>query len=78
MDERRGDYERWISERETGGLVLAWDPDLGRALQLRSIPTTLLVDPQGLVQETRRGYKPGDGERLLAELRPHLEPVAEE
>jgi thiol-disulfide isomerase/thioredoxin len=78
VDDRRGEYEAWISDRETGGLILAWDPDLGRALQLRSIPTTLLVDPQGLVQETRRGYKPGDGERLLAELRPHLEDLAEE
>jgi thiol-disulfide isomerase/thioredoxin/tetratricopeptide (TPR) repeat protein len=78
LDDRRGDYEHWIENRETGGLVLAWDPDLGRALHLKSVPTTLLVDPQGMVQETRRGYKPGDGERMLDELRPHLESTAEE
>lgn len=78
VDDRRGDYEGWIADRRTAGLVLAWDPDLGRALHLRSIPTTLLVDPQGLVQEVRRGYRPGDGERLLDELRPHLAPATEE
>ena len=63
---------------ETSGLILAWDPDLGRVLRLRSIPTTLLVSPEGLVQETRRGYRPGDAEQMLAELRPHLEAATEE
>ncbi len=78
MDDRRTDYEHWIAQRETSGLILAWDPDLGRVLRLRSIPTTLLVSPEGLVQETRRGYRPGDAEQMLAELRPHLEAATEE
>jgi len=78
MDDRKGDYERWVARHDTPGLVLAWDPGLGRALQLRSVPTTLLIDPQGVVQVTRRGYTSGDGERLLQDLRTELDPTAEE
>ena len=55
-------------------LVVVWNPDLGRQLRIHSIPTTLVVDPSGIVRHYHQGYGPGAGRQIQEEIEALLGP----
>ena len=42
--------------------------DFGRAFRVMALPTSILIAPDGKIVSTKTGYRPGEAERLAAEI----------
>jgi len=59
-------------------VVLDLNREAQRQLQALALPTTLVLDPQGVVLHSSFGYRPGEYEKLRALLEPHLDAELDE
>jgi len=55
VDEREGDYRHGRKRYQELGMVFAWAPDLGQALPLQGVPTTLVLGPDR-IEAWHEGY----------------------
>ncbi len=71
LDEDRKNVERFLKQTRLDGLRVLLDPG-GNAVAARyeppSMPTTYLIDRDGVIRYVHAGYKPGDEQRLEREL----------
>jgi len=74
VDDRQRDYHRFQERTDLEGLVVAWSPDMGRRFRVTSLPTTLIVDPAGVVRHYHQGYGPGAGRQIQEEIEALLGP----
>jgi cytochrome c biogenesis protein CcmG, thiol:disulfide interchange protein DsbE len=71
IDEDRNAAEQFLKSRKRWALTLAHDPAgaVPDRLQPPKMPTSYLIDRQGVLRRVNAGYQPGDEARLEAELR---------
>ena len=71
IDEDRNAAEQFLKSRKRWALTLAHDPAgaVPDRLQPPKMPTSYLIDRQGVLRRVNAGYEPGDEARLEAELR---------
>jgi thiol-disulfide isomerase/thioredoxin len=71
IDEDRGAAEQFLKKRKKWNLTLAHDPNgaIPDRLQLKTMPTSYLIDRKGVLRHVNAGYNPGDEARLEAQLR---------
>jgi len=69
LDERSQDYTRLLSEIDLEGLYVGWDPELGHAWNVRSLPTTWMVDRKAILRDIHQGYAPGSEKELEEQIR---------
>ena len=64
----------FVASRRIGfSIVLDEDSSLQEKFQVQTVPTTLLIDPTGVIAERHEGYEPGDLQemkRLLLRMLP--------
>jgi thiol-disulfide isomerase/thioredoxin len=75
LDEDRAAAEAFLRNRPSWALTLAHDPrgSIPELLQPPKMPTSYIVDPQGVVRHINEGFERADAERLeqrLVELVP--------
>jgi thiol-disulfide isomerase/thioredoxin len=68
MDERREDALKYLSGAGLEHMGQAWDPEFGRSLEVGALPTTIVVDPDGIVVQTLQGYVSEELRRIELEL----------
>ena len=68
MDERREDALKYLSGAGLEHMGQAWDPEFGRSLDVSALPTTIVVDPDGIVVQTLQGYVSEELDRIELEL----------
>ena len=68
LDKRREEADRFLADNKPGFSIL-FDPSGGvaEAWKLKGMPTSYLIDREGIVRVVHRGFRPGDGEKLSAE-----------
>jgi thiol-disulfide isomerase/thioredoxin len=59
-------------------VLLDLNREAQRQLQALALPTTLVLDPQGVVLHSSFGYRPGEYEKLRALLEPYLDDELDE
>jgi cytochrome c biogenesis protein CcmG, thiol:disulfide interchange protein DsbE len=71
IDEDRGAAEQFLKRRPRWSLTLAHDPTgtIPDRLQPPKMPTSYLIDRQGILRHVNAGFDSGDGPRLEAQLR---------
>ena len=71
IDEDRASAEAFLATRPHWTLTLAHDPGsrVPELLQPQKMPTSYLIDAEGVVRQINGGFEPGDGPRLEARLR---------
>jgi cytochrome c biogenesis protein CcmG, thiol:disulfide interchange protein DsbE len=71
IDEDRGAAEQFLKRRPRWSLTLAHDPSgtIPDRLQPPKMPTSYLIDRQGILRHVNAGFDRGDGPRLEAQLR---------
>jgi thiol-disulfide isomerase/thioredoxin len=71
IDEEREAAEAFLKKRKKWNLTLAHDPNgaVPDRLQLKTMPTSYLIDRKGVLRHVNAGYTPGDEERLEAQIR---------
>ncbi len=74
LDDRPRDFERFVEQVDLDGLVVRHAPALGPLWRVRALPSTWVVDRDGVVRHFHEGYGPGDGPTLTREIRATLEP----
>jgi thiol-disulfide isomerase/thioredoxin len=70
VDDDPADAERFLERQSSWTLLLAYDPGqkiVGRFRTL-SMPTSYVIDRQGVVRHVNAGYGPGDAQKLEAQL----------
>ena len=68
MDERREDAVGYLSGAGLEHMGQAWNPEFGRSLEVLALPTTIVVDPDGIVVQTLQGYVSDELRRIELEL----------
>ena len=68
MDERREDALKYLSEAGLEHMGQAWDPEFGRSLEVGALPTTIVVNPDGIVVHTLQGYVSEELSRIELQL----------
>ncbi|MCB9791810.1 MAG: TlpA family protein disulfide reductase [Alphaproteobacteria bacterium] len=68
MDDEERHAGKWLSGHSLS-LPVGWDPGLGRELGITALPTTWVIDGEGVVRQRHQGYLAGDDARLEEELR---------
>jgi cytochrome c biogenesis protein CcmG, thiol:disulfide interchange protein DsbE len=71
IDEDRGAAEQFLKRRPRWSLTLAHDPagTIPDRLQPPKMPTSYVIDRQGILRHVNAGFDRGDGPRLEAQLR---------
>jgi cytochrome c biogenesis protein CcmG/thiol:disulfide interchange protein DsbE len=71
IDEDRGAAEQFLKRRKRWALTVGHDPAgaLPDRLQPPKMPTSYLIDRQGILREVNAGFERGDGEKIEAQLR---------
>jgi thiol-disulfide isomerase/thioredoxin len=70
IDEDRPAAESFLKTRRKWALTLAHDPagSVPERLQPPKMPTSYIIDPEGIVRHVNAGYQAGDADRLEAQL----------
>jgi thiol-disulfide isomerase/thioredoxin len=70
IDEDRGAAEQFLKRRKRWALTVGHDPAgaLPDRLQPPKMPTSYLIDRQGILREVNAGFERGDGEKIEAQL----------
>lgn len=78
VDEQRKDAERFL-ERRPVAVLLAHDPDgaWAKAFAVKAMPSSYLVDRNGVVQEVHLGYRAEELAALRSRIEAMLEPANE-
>jgi cytochrome c biogenesis protein CcmG, thiol:disulfide interchange protein DsbE len=71
VDEDRGAAEQFLKRKKRWALTLGHDPNgaVPNRLQPPKMPTSYLIDRQGILREVNAGFERGDGAKLEAQLR---------
>jgi thiol-disulfide isomerase/thioredoxin len=71
IDEEREAAEAFLKKRKKWNLTLAHDPNgaIPDRLQLKTMPTSYLIDRKGVLRQVNSGFNPGDEAKLEAQLR---------
>lgn len=69
LDRSEADFRRFQRAHALPGLVLSWNPELGAAFRVTGIPTTWVVDENGITRFHHVGYAAGGADRLEREIR---------
>lgn len=74
LDERREDADKFLAA-VPARFALAFDPKGGvaRAYDLKGMPTSFLIDRQGVLRREHRGFRQDDGAALEKQLAAFLE-----
>lgn len=68
MDERKDEALKYLSDAGLENMGQAWDPEFGRALQVGALPSTIVVDPDGVVVQRLQGYVSEELARIELEV----------
>jgi len=74
IDDRPKAFTRFLAQNDLDGLHVTRDPDLAGTWGVHAVPTTWILDPQGVLRHFHQGYGPGDQAKVEAELQDLLEP----
>ena len=71
IDEEKGPAEQFLQRRKDWALTLAHDPagTIPDRLQPPKMPTSYLIDRQGILRHVNAGFERGDAAKLEAQLR---------
>jgi thiol-disulfide isomerase/thioredoxin len=71
VDEDRAAAEAFLATRPQWRMILAHDPQgtVPERLQPPKMPTSYIIDADGIVRYVNAGFEPGDGPRIEARLR---------
>lgn len=69
IDARMADYERIRRRTNLEGIQFAWNPELGARFHVTTIPSTWVLDAQGIARFHHDGYASGGDRALEQEVR---------
>jgi thiol-disulfide isomerase/thioredoxin len=69
-DRERKNVDRYLKTAKLGALTVLLDPAgaVAEKYDLATMPTSVVVDPQGLVKHINSGFVPGDEKKLQAQI----------
>ncbi len=68
VDSRQRDFDRWQPDGDVSGLQVAWSREMGKAWRVEALPTTWLVDAEGVLQSRHTGFQSGVEDELEQDI----------